>query len=112
MATLRHNQTEYDVENSEVYYKADTDEDERELVARISIDPDDLTDDLLQALYGDHGEVREFSLFTGGIEYHMDATKTTVANQEITDPVQGETEAVLEVGIMTPRDQVFIQLED
>ena len=110
MATLTYGGEDYEVENSEVYFKAETDGDEREIVARISLEPEQLTQELLAALYDEHGSVRGFSLEMNGIEYHLDATKTTVANQEITDPMQGTAQGVLEVGIMAPRDNAFIQL--
>ncbi len=110
MATLTYDGEDYEVENSEVYFKAETDDGEREIVARISLEPEQLTNDLLVALYDEHGTVRGFSIEMNGIEYHLDATKTTVANQEITDPMEGDAQGVLEVGIMAPRDNAFIQL--
>lgn len=111
MPTLTYDSRDYEMDGAGVYYReAKESEGEREFVVNFTIDVENLNTKLLESFHDDHGTEREYRADVGGISYKGVFTKTTVTNQEHTDPQTGESVQQLEVALIADADDVIVGL--
>lgn len=112
MVELEFNGREYDLSGAGVYYReADGEDYPRELVIKLTVDVEQIDETLLQSFHANHETPRDYVAAVGGIVYRGTFHKTTVTNQEYTDPQTGESERQLEVALVADASQVSVSLE-
>lgn len=112
MATLIYDGEEYETESGTTYYRQGDETDaERELVIKVALDTENVTQELIDAIHSSHGSKRGFGARLNGIEYWAGVTKTTVQNEEARDPQTGAEQGLLTVALIAPAESVDILLE-
>ena len=103
----------YELSGAGVYYReADGEDYPRELVIKLTVDVGDIDEALLQSFHADHETKRDYIAAVGGVVYRGTFHKTTVTNQEYTDPQSGESQRQLEVALVADASQVSVDLEN